>query len=143
MDRQRDPDRHPRQQHERHVRLLPGLGGRLRRGSSKAEDLVPMEHDRKVAGHAVQMLHHGLLSVQLAAANPLPDGQRRFDARGAGQEVGFQHTLTVLSQHDLIGFPSVRIEKLQHPVLPVPACGVIKRGHLAGKGQRRRELCRL
>ena len=87
MDRQRDPDRHPRQQHERHVRLLPGLGGRLRRGGSKAEDLVPMEHDRKVAGHAVLVLHHRLLAVKLPAADFLPDGKRRFDARRAGQEV--------------------------------------------------------
>ena len=44
-------------------------GANVGRGS---EDLVPMEHDRKVAGHAVLVLHHGLLAIQLAAANPLP-----------------------------------------------------------------------
>ena len=140
MDRQRDPDRHPRQQHERHVRLLPGFGGRLRRCGPQAEDIIPAEHDRKIASHAVLVLHHGLLAVKFPAADLLPDGKRRFNARRAGQKVRLQHALAVLSEHDLASLAGVRIEKFQNTILPVPCRWVIERGHLPCKGLRRRQL---
>ena len=140
INRNRNPKGNPWNQHGCHGRFF--LFRRIRTCcrcfidcSGVSEELIPINHQRKIPGYRVHLLSQCFGTADFSAGNRQPYRKRRIDASRRSKVAICNNLTSLLAQPNLICMIQIGKVHLQHPLFSVIRAFVIESSHLPGKNK--------